>query len=199
MCHHSTISVQRELRSMKFKKRTVPDSRGCRKKRAVWLRLSAIIALFLCIAVHSASLENRIVLEGFHDGMLGYERVLGPVDIKVLGAVEAAAGNYLSLREDVHIGRIFPYGSDVEFIGALGVEGRCSWIDRGAPEKDAAYSLTPSCNLSMYKFFKRVLLGGCIALDLWEVQKVKNSGFESNWYGIRLFDIEPQFIVGFCF
>lgn len=160
-----------------------------------------LVILFLCCFIKTwcAPFPNRIVLQGFQNAEVGYEGVIKSFDIKILGAVEGAAGNYLSLRSDLQLGKVFSYGTDVEFIPALGTVMQYSYIYQNGSQGDEAYSVIPCVNLSMNKFFNHVLIGGCISLELWNIQKIRNGSFASHWYGIREFNLNPQFILGYCF
>jgi hypothetical protein len=160
-----------------------------------------LIVLFLSIASTSvfAETSHRILLEGLHDAEIGYEIDINKILAKFLFAGGALGDGYVNVRFDLHAGKKWVYAPGIEYAGTIGCHFEYSRIDYSKTVYETAVTAIPSLNIMLYKYFGRVFIGGNAALNVWKFQKNMRNDQNSRWHGSRLLDIEPEFIIGFCF
>jgi hypothetical protein len=141
--------------------------------------------------------SQKIILEGFQNAKIGYELDLSKWQIKFLFAAEMLSENYIALSGKLHCGRIIKICDDLEIINSLALESQFAKRDFKTEYESISIKLTPSINSTLYKQFKRFIIGGGVGLDLWQVQKGKSGNNNSGWYLKRQFVMDPHFIIGF--
>lgn len=167
--------------------------------RKIEYLICGIIIINGTVLARDESVSQRIIIEGFHYAKLCYEIDVQKYQAKILGTIGAIGNNYMQLGTGLFLGRLISRDSGTEFIATLGTDMLYSSENGSFGVINSSYTLDPAFGISMYKFFGHVIIGGAAMLDIWEFQKYSSGGYISGWYGIRRFDINPHFIVGYAF
>lgn len=155
------------------------------------------IIVLIISRVLNAEVSHRIILEGFQNAKIGYEIDLSRWQLKLLGAVNSLSENNVSITSELYCGRIVRYYSDLEINSSISIESQLSKRDLNTNYENISVMLLPSLNTTLYKLFKKFIIGGGVQFNLWQIQKSKSELNNTGWYIKRQFSINPHFIIGF--
>jgi hypothetical protein len=146
-----------------------------------------------------AKTAHVVLLQGFHDANVGYEINFNNVLVNALFAGGTKGDNSLDIRGNFHIGEIFALNLGTELCWTIGCKIQYLNISYTRNDCEKDYSGIPSANIILRKWFNIFLVGGNVGLDICKIYSQERQAGTRRWHLSRLFDVEPEFIIGYRF
>jgi len=166
------------------------------------INYTSIVFFLLCILIFQTvanDFSSKIILEGLKNAHLGGELSYRRVDCRLTGSISAVNNSYWTVDGNLHLGAIVKKDSCYDWIVALGANTKYTHNTFYDALPDIVIDIRPSLNCTMYRYFGKFLVGGNVSLELWEGQKSFHEDIISGWDVNRLFNINPEFVIGYCF
>lgn len=173
-----------------------PASQVSLKSLAVLVALATALPCLATEMVSTVAARHRILLEGFHNGRIGYEFVLPAASIRALVSLDGIGGNYYSFGGCLRVAYRKHLGDRLECGLGVALGGRYSQVAIDNEQAVSAYSLQPSVHGGLTKVFGHFVLGGLADLALWEFGCMGTAS-QGGWSATRRFAISPALLIGY--
>lgn len=155
--------------------------------------------LFLIFDINANDLSAKIFLDGFSNAHIGLGLTYKRIDSRLTGAINSVNSKFWKVDGRVSIGAMIKQNSTYDV--PLSVGSYFQYTHTSFENSQSGYTIRfrPSISLSFYRYFGHFIIGGNAPLELWDCQKTKHDGDDFGWSVTRVFNIVPEFIIGYRF
>jgi hypothetical protein len=158
-----------------------------------------IVLSFLGFKSYANDFSSKVILEGFKDAHLGFDISYRKLNFRLTAAITSVNSSYISTDGNILLGVIVKKYPNYDWIAAIGSYLKYSQSTLSDAKTTTATIVRPTLGCTMYRYFNKFVIGGTVKLELWEGQKSFPNENQSGWQANRLFNIIPEFVIGYSF